>query len=109
MELMDASARFSALSQVSRLEVLRRLIRKGPSGEAAGAIGKALNVPGPTLSFHLKEMERAGLILSRREGRYVYYAADYGGLRDLIDFLLADCCAGDRRLCGPYVVEEQAQ
>jgi len=108
MEINDACTSFSALSQASRLEVLKRLIQAGPRGEAAGDIARGLNVPGPTMSFHLKELERAGLILSRKEGRSVIYAADYGGVRELVDFLLADCCGGDKRLCGPYVIKEQA-
>jgi ArsR family transcriptional regulator, arsenate/arsenite/antimonite-responsive transcriptional repressor len=108
MELNTACECFSALSQASRLEVLKRLVRAGPRGEAAGAIAEGLGVPAPTMSFHLKELERAGMITSRREGRRVIYAADYGGIRDLVDFLLADCCAGDRRLCGPYIIKELA-
>lgn len=108
MEINQACAAFDALSQESRLAVLKRLVAAGPGGEAAGGIAEGLGVPAPTMSFHLKELERAGLIQSRKEGRSVIYAADYGGIRALIDFLLADCCRGDRRLCGPYVVKENA-
>lgn len=74
---------------------------------AAGALGKALGVPAATMSFHLKELVSVGLILSRREGRSIVYAADYGGLRALVDFLMTDCCQGDPRLCGPYVIRER--
>ena len=108
MEIKTASAAFASLSQESRLKTLKLLVQAGPSGMAAGAIAEAMEAPAPTMSFHLKELERAGLIVSRKEGRRVIYAADYGGIRALIDFLLADCCAGDRRLCGPYVLKETA-
>ena len=108
MELEVAADSFSALAQTSRLAVLKELVKAGPQGLRAGVIAGKLAVPAPTMSFHLKELTRAGLAQPRREGRSVYYAADYGGLRELIDFLLADCCQGDRRLCGPYVIKESA-
>ena len=108
MELEVAADSFSALAQTSRLAVLKELVKAGPQGLRAGVIAEKLAVPAPTMSFHLKELTRAGLAQPRREGRSVYYAADYGGLRELIDFLLADCCQGDRRLCGPYVIKESA-
>ncbi len=108
MEINEATALFSALAQESRLATIKHLIKIGPGGAPAGEVAKALDVPSPTMSFHLKELERAGLIHARRDGRKIIYAADYGGLRELIDFLLADCCQGDKRLCGPYVIEKES-
>jgi len=108
MEIENASQLFSALGQSSRLAVLKALVKAGPAGLRAGVLAEQHGVPAPTMSFHLKELNRAGLVQPRRDGRSVFYAADYGGLRDLIDFLLADCCQGDRRLCGPYVIKESA-
>lgn len=106
METKTAVTAFSALSQEVRLDVLKRLVRAGPAGIAAGALAESAGVAAPTMSFHLKELLGAGLVRSRKEGRSVLYAADYGGLRALVDFLLADCCQGDPRLCGPYIVKE---
>lgn len=108
MKIDKACENFSALSQPSRLSVLRELVVAGPAGIPAGTLAKTLETPAPTMSFHLKELERAGLIQSRREGRSIIYAADYGGIRELVDFLLADCCQGDRRLCGPYVIIKES-
>lgn len=108
MELIDAASAFSALSQETRLDVLRRLVKKGPAGISAGALAEAVGAPAPTLSFHLKELAHAGLVVSRKEGRRVIYAANYGGVRGLVDFLMADCCQGDPRLCGPYIIREDA-
>lgn len=108
MEISIGLAAFSALAHRTRLDIFRTLIRAGPAGMPAGALAEQLGAPAPTLSFHLKELTRAGLIVSRRKGRSVVYAADYGGIRALIDFLLTDCCHGDRRLCGPYVMPPRA-
>ncbi len=99
MESKDALAALSALAQETRLAIFRRLVTAGPDGEAAGIIGEALGIPAPTLSFHLKELERAGLIAQRRESRNVIYAAQYGGMRALLDFLMQDCCGGRPEIC----------
>lgn len=106
MDTDSAVSAFSALAQETRLSTLKLLVKAGPNGVAAGAIATELGLAAPTLSFHLKELERAELIHARKDGRSIIYAADYGGLRDLIEFLLADCCGGDKRLCGPYIIKE---
>jgi DNA-binding transcriptional ArsR family regulator len=108
MEEYVAANAFSALAQETRLAVLRLLVRKGPAGLAAGDIAAAVGAPAPTLSFHLKELANAGLVLSRKEGRSVIYSANYAGMRDLVEFLMADCCQGDPRLCGPYIMTAKA-
>jgi DNA-binding transcriptional ArsR family regulator len=66
----------------------------------AGEIALRLSVPSPTLSFHLKELERAGLIQATRQQRQIIYATDYPGMRALIDFIMRDCCQGHPELCG---------
>jgi ArsR family transcriptional regulator, arsenate/arsenite/antimonite-responsive transcriptional repressor len=99
MESNDAVRALAALAQETRLAVFRRLVRAGPAGESAGALADALDIPAPTLSFHLKELDRAGLIAQRRAGRSLIYAADYGGMRELLGFLMADCCGGRPEIC----------
>lgn len=109
METKDALTAFAALSQDARLDALRMLVKAGPRGLSAGGLSDALRTPAPTMSFHLKELANAGLVTSRKEGRHVFYAADYGGIRRVVDFLMADCCQGDPRLCGPYVIKENSR
>jgi len=109
MEMKDALPAFAALAQEHRLEALQLLVKSGPRGVAAGTLSDTLAIAAPTMSFHLKELANAGLVTSRKEGRHVFYAADYGGIRRLVDFLMADCCQGDPRLCGPYIIKENSR
>jgi len=99
MESNQALSGLAALAQETRLAIFRRLVRAGPGGESAGSIAEALNTPPPTLSFHLKELERAGLITQRRASRSLIYAAHYDSMRDLLAFLMEDCCAGHPEIC----------
>ena len=99
MKSSDALLALSALAQETRLEIFRRLVRAGSSGETAGLIAAALGTPGPTLSFHLKELERAGLITQHRESRNIIYAARYEGMHELLGFLMKDCCGGKPEIC----------
>lgn len=93
----------SALSQETRLRIVRLLVTAGPDGMAAGAIGDALDAASSRLSFHLTHLEHAGLIQSRREGRSIRYTAFYEALSGLIAFLMQDCCQGRPEVCAPAV------
>jgi ArsR family transcriptional regulator len=99
MEPKIAVSSLSALAQETRLAIFRRLVRAGPDGESAGALANALDIPPPTLSFHLRELERASLIVQRRAGRSLIYAANFAAMRELLVFLTEDCCAGHPEIC----------
>jgi DNA-binding transcriptional ArsR family regulator len=92
METTEAVAALGAMAQETRLTALRLLVQAGPDGLPAGEIARRLEVPAPTLSFHLRALLHAGLVSSAREGRSLYYAADYGRLRALVAFLSENCC-----------------
>lgn len=94
MEATTALDRLGALAQETRLALFRKLVQEGPEGLPAGEIAAALTVPAPTLSFHLAQLERAGLVLSRREGRSIRYAANYGAMEELLAYLYDNCCQG---------------
>jgi protein-tyrosine-phosphatase/predicted transcriptional regulator len=100
MEISTAAQIFSALSQESRLRVLRLLIERGPNGLSAGELAQGLDMPASTTSFHLSALERAGLILSTRQGRHIVYAVRMLTLRELLVFLTEACCGGRPELCG---------
>lgn len=101
MKESQALAALTALSQESRLRIVRRLVRSGPDGIPAGVIAEGIGVSPSNVSFHLKELERAEIISARREARSIIYAANYSTLRGLIRFLMEDCCAGRAEICAP--------
>lgn len=92
---------FGALSQATRLQMVRTLVVAGPDGMAAGAVGEAVGASSSSASFHLSHLERAGLVRSRREARSIIYSASYEGLSGLVEFLMRDCCQGHPEVCAP--------
>lgn len=92
---------FAALSQETRLRMVRLLVQAGPDGLPAGAVGEAVGASSSNASFHLARLERAGLIRSRREARSIIYSVDLTGLTGLIRFLMEDCCRGRPEICAP--------
>ncbi|RUU14874.1 ArsR family transcriptional regulator [Mesorhizobium sp. M7A.T.Ca.TU.009.01.3.2] len=93
----------AALGQETRLDVFRLLVRAGPEGIPAGEIAKRLDTVQNTMSAHLKVLAHAGLIRPERDGRTVRYVADMTGLRDLLAYLMEDCCNGAPELCQPVI------
>ena len=101
MEINDALGAFDALSQETRLAVFRLLVTAGPQGMSAGSIAEELDSRQNTMSSHLKQLHQAGLVQSRRDGRSIFYTANYDTVRELIVFLMEDCCAGNAAVCDP--------
>ena len=99
METKSAVTALTALAQETRLSVFRLLMEAGPLGIPAGVIGEKLSVPPATLSFHLKELSRAGLATARQEGRFIYYSADFECMAALMSFLTRNCCRGMPEAC----------
>ena len=105
MESENAIRSLAALAQTTRLETFRLLVRHEPEGLAAGDIAARLAVPANTLSAHLGVLSRAGLITAERRSRSIIYRADFDRLRDLVQFLLTDCCQGRAGLCEPLIAQ----
>ncbi|MBU1384663.1 MAG: metalloregulator ArsR/SmtB family transcription factor [Alphaproteobacteria bacterium] len=103
METETALFALAALSQATRLETFRLLVRHEPDGLPAGEIAHHLAVPANTMSAHLGVLSRAGLVASERRGRSIVYRADLDRLRGLVLFLLTDCCGGRADLCEPLL------
>ena len=92
MELNEAVILLGALAQESRLAIFRLLVEAGPEGLAAGEISDELAIPTSTLSFHLKDLNHAGLLRSERQGRSIIYSANYAVMGNLLQFMQRNCC-----------------
>ncbi|MCC7251424.1 metalloregulator ArsR/SmtB family transcription factor [Hyphomicrobium sp.] len=99
----QAVTALAALAHPQRLRIFRLLVTKGPSGLPASDIAEAVEASPTGASFHLKELDRAGLICGTRDGRYVRYAVSVEGMRKLLTYLTEDCCQGHPELCGGTV------
>lgn len=95
MEIFEAVKALSSLAHETRLGIFRLLVQAGAAGLSVGAINNAMQIPAPTLSFHLKELANAGLVTSRHEGRFIYYQANYPAMNDLLAYLTENCCQGE--------------
>ena len=103
MELKTATVTLGALAHEGRLAAFRLLVQAGPEGLAAGEVARRLDVRPNTLSASLTILSHAGLVRSRRDGRSIIYAANYDAMRELLAFLMEDCCGGKPEICAPLV------
>lgn len=102
MDTKDAVKALTAIGNESRLLIYRLLVQKGPSGMPAGELSRLSGIAPSSLSFHLKELVHAGLLQQRSEGRFVFYAANYPAMTQLLAFLTENCCDGNP--CMPFSV-----
>ena len=113
---MDAAAAIcalGALAQEHRLALFRQLVQAGEPGLPAGAIAERLGIPNSSLSFHLAQLSRAGLVRQERRHRSIIYRADYAAMDALVGYLMENCCGGvgDCRpaaACTPQPEREEA-
>lgn len=95
----QAVTALAALAHEHRLAAYRALVEAGPKGLPAGVIAERLGLPPSSLTFHLQNLERAGLIVSQRMSRHIIYSADFAMMNALVGFLTENCCAGESAAC----------
>ncbi len=105
MDNIDIINALSALAQPTRLDTFRLLVNREPEGVPAGELARLVEVPQNTMSAHLAILSRAGLILGERHSRSIIYRANLDRFRDMMLFLLKDCCGGRADLCAPLIAE----
>lgn len=101
METKSAVASLAALAHEGRLSIFRLLVQAGEPGLAAGEVARRLDILPNTLSASLNVLSHAGLVAARRDGRSIIYTANYGAMRELLAFLMEDCCGGSPEICAP--------
>jgi DNA-binding transcriptional ArsR family regulator len=92
METKDVLTALSALAHETRLAIFRLLVEIGPEGLPVGKIGERLGTPPTTLSFHLKELANADLVIMQHEGRFIYCSAHFATMNGLLAYLTENCC-----------------
>ena len=95
MEEQDVIRSLAALAHSLRLRVFRMLVVAGQAGLTPSAMGEVLDVPGATLSFHLKELMNARLVTQERDGRNLIYRAAFDHMGGVLGFLTENCCQGE--------------
>lgn len=98
-QLERHAEQLGALGHPVRLSILRYVVQGQPEGTPAGEIQAKLDIPASTLSHHLERLASAGLLISRREGTFIYYRADYDELKVLTNYLWEDCCKRGKGCC----------
>jgi DNA-binding transcriptional ArsR family regulator len=100
MKAKEAITALSALASESRLAVYRLLVKRGPEGYTPSELAGRLDIPAPTLSFHLKGLVQASLVVSRRESRNLFYSPNFERMNALVGFLTENCCSLADEACG---------
>jgi ArsR family transcriptional regulator, arsenate/arsenite/antimonite-responsive transcriptional repressor len=99
MESLLVVKALSALAQPTRLAIFRLLVICGPAGMAAGQLADTLQVSPANMSHHFRTLSHAGLILARQDGRFIYYAANFAAMNEILAYLSENCCGGNMEAC----------
>ena len=99
MKAKEAISALSALASEPRLAIYRLLVKRGPDGYTPSELLQRLDLPAPTLSFHLKGLAQAGLLISRRDGRNLHYSPNLAHMNGLVGFLTENCCSLAEEAC----------
>jgi DNA-binding transcriptional ArsR family regulator len=105
MDSLQTVDALSALAQAKRLDVFRLLVSREPEGVAAGELARLVAIPQNTMSTHLAILARAGLVIGQRHSRSIIYRANLDQLREVMLFLVKDCCGGNPDLCAPLIAD----
>jgi ArsR family transcriptional regulator len=101
MKTARAIDALGALAHEHRLSIYRLLVQRGPEGLPAGAIGEQVGLVPSSLTFHLQNLQRAGLITQRRDSRQLFYSADFAAMNGLVGYLTENCCGNSGATCSP--------
>ena len=98
----------AALAHEHRLAIYRLLVQRGPDGLPAGTIGERVGLVPSSLTFHLQNLQRGGLITQRRESRQLFYSADFAVMNGLVGYLTENCCGNSDAACSTNCTRSQA-
>jgi DNA-binding transcriptional ArsR family regulator len=101
MKTLAVLGALGALAHEHRLAIYRLLVQRGPEGLPAGAIGERIGLVPSSLTFHLQNLQRAGLITQQRVSRQLFYSADFDVMNGLVGYLTENCCSQSGRECAP--------
>ena len=99
MDSLQAVQALGALAHETRLAIFRMLVERGPDGLPAGIIAERLGIPPSSLTFHVQQLHRAGLVTQRRVSRQLIYAGDFANMAGLVGFLTENCCGRGVAAC----------
>lgn len=108
MKTAQAIDALGALAHEHRLAIFRLLVERGPTGLSAGRIAERIGLVPSSLTFHLQNLQRAGLIGQRRDSRQLIYSADFMAMNGLVGYLTDNCCAESAAECCPPARQPKA-
>jgi ArsR family transcriptional regulator, arsenate/arsenite/antimonite-responsive transcriptional repressor len=104
-QVLKFAEMFSAMGTEARLRIMQLLLTAHPEGLVAGEIQQELGIPASTLSHHLEKLKAEDLVRVRRESTFLHYTANTDALRDLLQFLYAECCTRNKAVPPKAIVQ----